>query len=304
MDILDHIIEQNLAVYRHAESRLQEDVSQEAQVADDYRGRLVYELLQNADDAMSGQATHDDRVTFLVTDEELWVANTGRPLDDADVQGLCGLGASSKMSAGGRRRASIGHKGLGFKSVLEITLEPAAFSERYAFRLGRDVARPLVDGLWSELDRPRPRHVPAMRFPARIDEPSGRWEDFRRQGFNTAFRFPFHDRIALEHRHGLADRLLTLPVTTVLFLKHLESISVVVDQGSRQLSREWLVERKKWTGDEWSTCTGFLESGLYIVDIVSDEEDESRSFLVAHDAEVEIGHHEAGCLVPHGMASN
>src|SRR4051794_27606602 len=137
-DVLDQIIQQNLAVYRHAPSRLQEDVSQEAQVADDYRGRLVYELLQNADDAMSGQATHDDRVTFVVTDDDLWVANTGRPLDEADVQGLCGLGASSKTTAGGRRRASIGHKGLGFKWVLEITAAPAAYSASYAFRLGRD----------------------------------------------------------------------------------------------------------------------------------------------------------------------
>src|SRR5436309_11333450 len=95
-DIIERIVEQNLGVYRHAPSRLQEDVSQEAQVADDYRGRLVYELLQNADDAMRGQATDDDRVTFVVTDDELWVANTGRPLDDSDIQGLCGLGASSK----------------------------------------------------------------------------------------------------------------------------------------------------------------------------------------------------------------
>jgi hypothetical protein len=297
MDVLDHIIEQNLAVYRHAPSRLQEDVSQEAQVADDYRGRLVYELLQNADDAMSGQATHDDRVTFLVTDDHLWVANSGRPLDDADVQGLCGLGASSKMTTGGRRRASIGHKGLGFKSVLEITLEPAALSERYAFRLGPAFARPLVDGLWTELGRPLPRHVPAMRFPERIDQPSARWEAFRREGFHTAFCFPFHDRIAPEHRHSLADRLLTLPVTTVLFLKHLENVRVIVEQRSRQLSREWLVERKKWTGDGWSSCTGFLDSGLYIVDVVRDD-DNSRSFLVAHNADVEIGDHRGGLSGP------
>lgn len=297
MDVLDNIIEQNLAVYRHAPSRLQEDVSQEAQVADDYRGRLVYELLQNADDAMSGQATDDDRVTFLVTDDDLWVANTGRPLDDADVQGLCGLGASSKTTVSGRRRASIGHKGLGFKSVLEITLEPAAFSESYALRLGREVAEPLVSGLWAELGRPAPRHVPAMRFPERIDQASPRWEAFRGEGFRTAFRFPFHDRLEPEHRQGLADRLLTLPVTTVLFLKHLEHIRVVVDQGSRQLTREWLVERKQWTGAEWTRCTGLHASHLYTVDIVSDD-GESWSFLVAHDAEVEIGTHRAGLSGP------
>ena len=48
-EIVNLIVEQNLGVYRAAPSRLQEDVSQEAQVASDYRGRLVYELLQNAD---------------------------------------------------------------------------------------------------------------------------------------------------------------------------------------------------------------------------------------------------------------
>src|SRR3954466_12741967 len=117
-DVIGGIVEQNLAVYRAMPSRLQEDVSQESQVASDYRGRLVYELLQNADDAMADASTTSDRVSFLVTDDELWIANTGRALTDDDVLGLCGLGASSKVDTAGNRRASIGHKGLGFKSVL------------------------------------------------------------------------------------------------------------------------------------------------------------------------------------------
>ncbi len=74
--IVERIVEQNLGVYRAAPSRLQEDVSQEAQVASDYRGRLVYELLQNADDAMEGHATERDCVAFLVTDDALWMANS------------------------------------------------------------------------------------------------------------------------------------------------------------------------------------------------------------------------------------
>ncbi len=89
----------------------------------------MYELLQNADDAMEGHATQRDSVAFLITDDALWMANSGRALNDADVQGLCGLGASSKVDAAGSKRASIGHKGLGFKSVLEITDAPAVFSD-------------------------------------------------------------------------------------------------------------------------------------------------------------------------------
>ena len=56
-EIVETIVQQNLGVYRASPSRLQEDVSQEAQVVSDYRGRLVYELLQNADDAMESSAS-------------------------------------------------------------------------------------------------------------------------------------------------------------------------------------------------------------------------------------------------------
>ena len=141
-DIVDRIVEQNLGVYRAAPSRLQEDVSQEAQVASDYRGALGVRAAPERRRRHGGHATQRDCVAFLVTDDALWMANSGRALTDADVQGLCGLGASSKVDADGTKRASIGHKGLGFKSVLEITDEPAVFSRTHSFRLGEREARP------------------------------------------------------------------------------------------------------------------------------------------------------------------
>jgi hypothetical protein len=193
-DVIDRIVKQNLGVYRASPSRLLEDVSQEAQVAADYRGRLVYELLQNADDAMGEGTSVEDRVSFLVTDHGLWIANSGRSLTDEDVQGLCGLGASSKVDAHGVRRASIGHKGLGFKSVLEITSAPAAFSRTCSFELGQVHARRHVDELWNALGFPPPRAVPAMRFPSRLIELPAQWRAFEEDGLNTAFHFPFGRR--------------------------------------------------------------------------------------------------------------
>src|SRR5665811_2316871 len=147
----------------------------------------------STDDAMEGHVGSGDQVAFLVTDYGLWMANTGRPLTDADVQGLCGLGASSKVDVAGTKRASIGHKGLGFKSVLEITDLPAVFSDTHAFRLGEREARPHIEGLWEELGLQPPRAVPAMRFPVSIEEPDedDRWRELRSRGFNTAFSFPF-----------------------------------------------------------------------------------------------------------------
>lgn len=89
-DILERICRENIAVYRESQGRLQEDVSQESQVARDYRGRLVYELLQNADDALVGVDTTEDRALFRLTDTELWVANTGRPSPTHTEGGVAG----------------------------------------------------------------------------------------------------------------------------------------------------------------------------------------------------------------------
>jgi hypothetical protein len=52
-ELLEKIRNENLNVYRASTQRLREDVGQESQIAQDYRGRLIYELLQNADDAIS-----------------------------------------------------------------------------------------------------------------------------------------------------------------------------------------------------------------------------------------------------------
>ncbi len=295
--IVDRIVEQNLGVYRSSPSRLQEDVSQEAQVANDYRGRLAYELLQNADDSMSGQATHDDRVAFLVTNDALWMANTGRPLTDDDVQGLCGLGASSKVDARGVRRASIGHKGLGFKSVLEITDEPGAYSETLSFELGAKHARPIVEQLWADLNRPRARGVPAMRFPTEIHQLPAQWIEFSKRGFNTAFHLPFRDGITPAQRQEVADRLLAIPITAVLFLKHLEHVEVVIDQAGRSLRRSWSVRRSTLDREGVSTPTsGLSTSGLYRVLVTS--EGEEADFLVAHHDDLEIGQRRVGLSGP------
>jgi hypothetical protein len=293
-DVIERIVEQNLGAYRAMPSRLQEDVSQESQVASDYRGRLVYELLQNADDAMADASTMGDSVSFLVTDHELWIANTGRPLTDSDVLGLCGLGASSKVDAAGNRRASIGHKGLGFKSVLEVTDEPSVFSRTTSFTLGAGYARPLVHNLWRELSLAEPRAVPAMRFPARVSEASSQWSTYQAEGFNTAFRFPFKDSIDDEHRTAVADLLLGLPLTTVLFLKHLDEIVVRVEQHAGRAQRIWRVRREQFdeVSGSWSEAPGFGGSGTYRVTVADGEQ--SATFLVAHDGDVAIGNRRAG----------
>lgn len=296
-DYLERICCENLAVYRESQARLQEDVSQESQVAHDYRGRLVYELLQNADDALVGVTTTGDRALFRLTDNELWVANTGRAFTEADVRGLCGLGASSKAQSDGPKRASIGHKGLGFKSVLEITEAAEAYSETVSFRLGREHAYESVGALWGALDRGNVRGVPAMRFPSAIPEAHPVWVELRSAGFHSAFRFPFHGKVTAEQKSALANQLLTLPMTTVLFLKNLEEVVIEVKTSEAHSERQWLLERHRVTEAGVELCGGLTESGLFRVDLVNRDGDGDR-YWVAHNADVEIGDHRDGLTGP------
>lgn len=292
-DLLELISAENLGVYRASPIRLREDVSQEAQISSDYRGRLVYELLQNADDAMSGDETLNARILFRLTDTDLWVGNSGRPLDQDDVKGLCGIGASSKGEVTGRRRASIGHKGMGFKSVLEITAAPEIVSEDYAFRMAADFAREPIDRLMEELGERKTTRVPIMRFPSSLPAPPEYWHELSSTGIRTLFRFPLRPEFTDEQRSLLAERLLALPVTTILFLKHLERVDVSVETEGRREGFSWSVRRERRSGAGWERHSGLTESGIYRIHVVS-ALGEKHDFLLAHDADVEIGEHRGG----------
>jgi len=293
--LIESIRAANLDVYRASPARLREDVASEAEIAHDYQGRLIYELLQNADDAMADAPSHRDRIRFRLTDHELWVANTGRPLTEADVRGLTSTGAGTKTTSGERRRASIGHKGMGFKSVLELTAQPEVYSTTCAFLMDARRAQPRVATVMESIGEIAPEQVPIMRFPWQLDASPPEWERARADGFNTLFRFPFPEGQDPEKRTGLANALLSLPVTTILFLKYLEQVDVEVEVDGHIERYSWWLERERRNSDgKWAPCVGLLDSGVYRVWVKSDGPNDIWLFLLAHDADVAIGSHRGG----------
>ena len=97
------------------------------QVAEAYRGRCVLELLQNAHDALTETSGRDPGlITFSLKTEPdpvLLVANSGHAFELKDFKGLCRLGQSPKDP-----NKSVGNKGLGFRSVLEVASSPEIWS--------------------------------------------------------------------------------------------------------------------------------------------------------------------------------
>lgn len=90
----------------------------------DDRTHFIFELLQNAEDALSrrGDAPGPRKVTFELAPTRLSLSHFGRPFDEADVRGVCGIAESTKD------KFSIGRFGIGFKSVYTFTDRPEIHS--------------------------------------------------------------------------------------------------------------------------------------------------------------------------------
>lgn len=90
----------------------------------DDRTHFIFELLQNAEDALNrrGEWKGQRHVSFTLEPGKLTLSHFGRPFDDADVRGICGIAQSTKD------QFSIGRFGIGFKSVYTFTDRPEIHS--------------------------------------------------------------------------------------------------------------------------------------------------------------------------------
>jgi hypothetical protein len=103
----------------------------------DDRTHFIFELLQNAEDALKRRtdANGPRKVTFNLTSTHLSLSHFGRPFDEADVRGVCGIAESTKD------KFSIGRFGIGFKSVYTFTDRPEIHSGDEDFAI-KDYVQP------------------------------------------------------------------------------------------------------------------------------------------------------------------
>jgi len=190
----------------------------------EYHGRFLIELLQNAADAWratrAGTERTDVRIV-LSSAPALLVANKGTTFPaSAVVKSLGHIGRSTKSPG-----EAIGHKGIGFKSVLELTLCPELYSGlsepqpavavRFDPRAALDVIRtnsPDWDVLVAEVDDIEDplAAVPILRYPMWVDELPADVAELAADGFDTVIRLPFSDDLRPDPLLGLDEWLETV----------------------------------------------------------------------------------------------
>lgn len=207
-------------------------------VATDYDGRAVIELLQNAHDAHV-KGTRDGRVLFRFDARRgehgvLVVANGGRPFGLSNLQAICRVALSSKAADEG-----IGNKGVGFKSVLQLTASPEIYStagvgatrfDGFCFRFARpvdfdDVAnrhRPTEPRFADELRA----NVSALKLPVPITEIPADIADLPSRGFVTAVLLELSSAAAARAAVAMLDEIESDIVPVHLFLDRVSSIEI------------------------------------------------------------------------------
>ncbi len=99
----------------------------EQYIAESYKTRALIELIQNADDAQSTSfGLHEIDNGFIV-------GNNGRTFTAEDLESLCRSGSSNKQRGGN----TIGYRGIGFKSVVNIANTISVFSGEFNFSFDR-----------------------------------------------------------------------------------------------------------------------------------------------------------------------
>jgi hypothetical protein len=203
------------------------------QMQREYEDRFLYELIQNAYDAHPPDA--EGEIALLLDELEgeygvLYVANGGEPFGLDNFEAICELAQSNKAPD-----QSIGNKGVGFKSVLQVCSWPEIYSrassgsatfDGFCFEFARpDRYEELCDGD-QELAEALRRDVAPYFLPVPIDELPASVERFADQGFATVIRLPL-DSVAA--RAAARDRLVRLASETVplhLFLPRLRRLEI------------------------------------------------------------------------------
>ncbi|MFG2224967.1 sacsin N-terminal ATP-binding-like domain-containing protein [Streptomyces sp. NPDC048644] len=218
-------------------------------ISPEYEGRVLIELLQNAHDAHPARAA-DGRVEIVLDDDEgehgtLYVANRGKPFGGGDFKALCSIALSSKRADEG-----IGHKGVGFKSVLHLCDAPEVYSVAQAgarafdgftfrFALLDD-----FDALAAEVAPERPgfaaylrQNLLRLKVPVFLEEAPPAARRFARRGFVTVVRLPLKSADARSAAGAQLQELMDDAAPFELFLDRLRRVTLTRKTAGRTRSK-------------------------------------------------------------------
>lgn len=224
MELSDYIAKINKKFVKEAldSPNLMSDMAMmEKYMSESYNDRILVELLQNADDALS------KKVILSYSKKYIYFANNGRDFNESDLEAISRSGNSNK-----KRGINIGYRGVGFKSSTAISNEIYIFSANTIFSFSKSVCAKTL-----QMDDD---NVPTVRIPFLLNNESVENElkenvrFLNDKGYTTIFAFK------TDKHNKISEELKELNSTFLLFLKNVEDFEINWLDTSKKLTAQRL----------------------------------------------------------------
>lgn len=269
-------------VYEADPDQIVRDTRAADRATKDHVGRWLFELLQNSDDAGASE------VRIIIEKDTIYVADNGHGLKPAAVSAICGTDFSDKTTG------TIGRKGVGFKSVYEVSRNPQVLTvdgEGIEFSSEKTKA-------WLSKNHLNDGHVPHQWIPFFIS-----WDDAQRQdpqlsalsAYRTVIRLP---GLTSEKKVKVEQLLKEWPPHALFAFRHVRKITapgleLILSPGENAWS---LRDRREQTPVEWRVFKHTERPPANLLEVLGADERQAVStdgvsFLIAAPLQ-------NGCVVP------
>jgi superfamily II DNA or RNA helicase len=218
-ELTAHVVretERTLEAYRTQPTLVREHVGIEANIfSGGYGRRQIFELIQNAADAIVVGGL-PGRIAIVLTEAALYCANEGLPIDADGVTAILSAYLSQK------RGAQIGHFGLGFKSVLNVSSTPQFFCRTGSFGFDLAASRDRIRAVLPEVDE-----VPVLRLAHLLDATTEAEQDPELAALmewaTTVVRLPRNQGDS----SWLSGELAAFPSNFLIFSPHVKRVELI-----------------------------------------------------------------------------
>ena len=258
----------------------------EYKLSKDYEGRQIFELLQNADDAVDEASDIEGKVLITFDGKTLSVSNTGEKFSFRGIKSLLYPNASPKKIYANK----IGCMGLGFRSVLTWTDSLIVATEDFSIQFSKEYAKEFLSSILNE--RPELKNdimaLTKEEWPiATLTCPRLLKDNVLVPGYATSIIMECHEELSSK----IEDQIKSLEFEELVFLPNLKEIEIICNDyhktfykvvDGNDVSIEQIDNNtKESSGASWRL---FKRTG-----VIKDEDGDNKDyeFIIAYDPEGE-----------------
>lgn len=225
-EFIKNLIDKQIELYRSTPNRMVADYNSELQHINDYNGRQLLELIQNADDEKADTVA----LSLDTSNCTLTISNTGTPFSESGYESLTLSNLSPKT-----KEQYIGNKGLGFRSIINWSKEITIKSNGIDVIFSENIAKDHFDNTFSEKEKE------TIRSKRNLSERAIPWAILSTPIVTDGDDNKWATEIVIRYRKScLSDikkQLESLQKEVLLFLNNLHHLHIDIDGNTQQIAK-------------------------------------------------------------------